>query len=96
MVLGVRPETLRLVAGGSGDLDATVEFVEELGASRVLHLEWAGQMMAVLQTEPTSLQPGDVAGVIVPRVAQHLFAAASGERLPDNVEALDQREAALV
>ena len=79
--LGLRPEALRLTAPVAGRPLATVDFVEELGASRVLHLDWAGQVLSVLQTEPTNLRPGDIAGVEVPPDAAHLFAIDTGERL---------------
>ena len=81
VLLGLRPEALRLTAPVAGTPLATVDFVEELGASRVLHLDWAGQVLSVLQTEPTTLAPGDIAGVEVPPEAAHLFATDTGERL---------------
>ncbi len=83
VALGLRPEQLHVVPAGEGRLDAIVDFIEELGANRVLHLDWAGRIIAVLQTEPTALRPGDRAGLQLPGEAAHLFDAESGLRLPD-------------
>jgi len=80
-VLGIRPESLTLVPPRAELPTATVEFVEELGASRIIHLDWDGQVLSVLQTEPTSLAPGDIAGVEASPDAVHLFAPDTGERL---------------
>ena len=97
VLLGLRPEALRLAAPVAGAPLATVDFVEELGASRVLHLDWAGQVLSVLQTEPTTLSPGDIAGVEVPPEAAHLFATDTGERLRGSANrAKHQAEAASV
>lgn len=79
--LGLRPETPRLVAPRQGLISATVDFVEELGASRVIHLDWVGQRLAVLQNDPTQLRPGDTAGVSIPDEAIQLFATETGQRL---------------
>jgi sn-glycerol 3-phosphate transport system ATP-binding protein len=58
-----------------------VDFVEELGASRVVHLDWAGQRLAVVQNEPTRLRPGDLAKFTFRPKDAHVFALDSGERL---------------
>lgn len=79
--LGLRPEMPRLVAPEHGLITATVDFVEELGASRVIHLDWVGQRLAVLQNDPTQLRPGDTAGVSIPDDAIQLFATETGQRL---------------
>ena len=79
--LGLRPEMPRLVAPQEGLISATVDFIEELGASRVIHLDWVGQRLAVLQNDPTQLRPGDTAGVSIPDEAIQLFATETGQRL---------------
>ncbi len=83
VALGMRPEALRLVQPGAGQIVAPVDFIEELGASRVLHLHWAGQILAVMQTEPTPFVAGDMAGLEVPPEAVHLFSAETGIRLDE-------------
>ncbi|MDB5560818.1 MAG: sn-glycerol-3-phosphate transporter ATP-binding protein, partial [Hyphomicrobiales bacterium] len=41
VVFGIRPEALSLAsAAGPGTFSATVDFVEEFGAARVIHLDW--------------------------------------------------------
>jgi sn-glycerol 3-phosphate transport system ATP-binding protein len=85
VVLGLRPEALRLVEPGTGEALATVDFVEELGASRIVHLDWAGQTLAVLQTDPVALVPGDATGLAVPAEVAHLFGSETGARLEVSV-----------
>ena len=87
VTLGVRPELLRLAsADRSANLEASVDFVEEFGAGRVIHLDWAGQGLAVSVTEPTSVEPGDRLGLIIEMATTHLFDAETGQRL-DRAEA---------
>ena len=78
---GVRPEALHVVPRGTGSLDATLDFVEELGAGRVLHFDWQGTTLAVAQTTAVVGVAGDVLGLALPGGAVQLFAAESGERL---------------
>ena len=80
--MGLRPETLKLGPPAAGSIGFTgiVDFVEEFGASRVVHFSWGGKLLAALVTEPLSLVPGQKLPVSVERDAVHLFAD-SGERL---------------
>ena len=82
VALGLRPETLKLgpPAEGSIGLTGVVDFVEEFGASRVVHFTWGGKLLAALVTEPVTLTPGQNLTVSVERDVVHLFAD-SGERL---------------
>jgi sn-glycerol 3-phosphate transport system ATP-binding protein len=82
VMAGLRAETLRLVPAGAGQVNVTVDFVEELGASRVIHCDWSGQALAVAVTEPTSVQPGAIAGLAIPPDAVHLFGERHEQRLP--------------
>ena len=87
VVLGLRPEALRLTEPGHGDIRVTVDFVEELGASRVVHLDWAGQTLAVVQTEPMTLAAGEIASLCVPADVVHLFDSDTGMRLDSAMNA---------
>ncbi|MDR3475804.1 MAG: sn-glycerol-3-phosphate ABC transporter ATP-binding protein UgpC [Devosia sp.] len=91
VVFGLRPESLRLVPPDRGHAVAQVEFVEELGASRVLHLDWAGQQLFALLSEPAPTGAGMPTGLSVAREDVHLFDAASGQRL-DGLAAAVSRE----
>ena len=79
--LGIRPETLHLVLANEALPGATVDFVEELGASRTIHLDWLGHRVVVTQTEPPSFAPGQPAGLSIPNDGVHLFSADTGARL---------------
>jgi sn-glycerol 3-phosphate transport system ATP-binding protein len=83
--LGLRPEALRLGEDAPGALRLTglVDFVEEFGASRVVHFVWGGKLLAAAVTEPIALQPGQPVTVHLDRDAVHLFAE-SGERMQLN------------
>jgi sn-glycerol 3-phosphate transport system ATP-binding protein len=96
VVLGLRPEALQLTGPGRGEICATVDFIEELGASRVVHLDWAGQALAVAQSEPVTVPAGAPAGLSVPAEAAHFFDSDSGMRLdPGLATALAARVPAL-
>jgi sn-glycerol 3-phosphate transport system ATP-binding protein len=73
VAFGVRPENLRVSHQATALFEATLDFVEELGASRVLHFDWSGTPLAVMQAEPVSAAPGDVLGLALSTDAVHLF-----------------------
>jgi sn-glycerol 3-phosphate transport system ATP-binding protein len=82
IVLGVRAEAARLVpAGTPGSLPATVDFVEELGAGRVVHTDLDGLPFAVAIGELTSLQPGAPVGIAIDPADVHLFSIDTGFRI---------------
>ena len=76
--LGLRPEDLRLGPAGTG-LPFAVEFVEELGATQLVHGRVAGT--AVTVQVATGQAPAGTAGLTVDPAATHLFDPATGERL---------------
>ena len=80
--LGVRAEAARLVpAGTPGSLAATVDFVEELGAGRIVHVDFDGLSFAVALSQPNTFVPGDAVGVDIAAADVHLYAMDSGQRL---------------
>ena len=84
VTLGVRPEAVTLLAPGTqSSLTATVDFVEELGAGRVVHAELAGRSFAVATAEPVTLSPGEPIGIAIDLGAAHFFAGDEGLRLDD-------------
>ena len=82
VAIGIRPEHARLVDPQTPhSLIATVDFVEELGASRVVHADLDGIAFAVLFSEPTPLVAGDKVGVVLPSEHLHFFSRESGRRI---------------
>lgn len=82
VTLGVRAEAARIVAPETaGSLTATADFIEELGASRVVHADFDGLPFAVATAAPVSLKPGDRVGIAIDQEAIHLYAADSGRSL---------------
>ncbi|WP_454855750.1 sn-glycerol-3-phosphate ABC transporter ATP-binding protein UgpC [Rhizobium binxianense] len=82
VVLGVRAEAARLVAPDApGALAATADFIEELGASRVVHADFDGLPFAVALTGSVSLKTGDRIGIAIDQDAIHLYAADSGRNI---------------
>jgi sn-glycerol 3-phosphate transport system ATP-binding protein len=80
--LGVRPEAARLAAPGSpGCIPATVDFIEELGAGRVVHCDLDGMPFAVAVTEPVGLEPGATVSIRVEPADVHLFSPETGRRI---------------
>jgi sn-glycerol 3-phosphate transport system ATP-binding protein len=82
VIFGIRPEALSIAGvAGSGTLEGTVDFVEEFGAARVIHLDWAGQPLAVALSVPTAAAPGQKLRLAVAPEAVHLYSAETGKRL---------------
>jgi len=81
VLFGVRPESIRLGPAGSGQTTGQIDFVEELGAHRVIHLDWAGQLLFVLLSEPAPLAMGAMAGLAIAPTDVHLFDAETDKRL---------------
>jgi sn-glycerol 3-phosphate transport system ATP-binding protein len=82
IVLGVRPEALRLVdADTPGAILATVDFVEELGAGRVVHTDLDGLPFAVATGDAVPPEMGETLGLLIDPEAVHLFSAETGLRL---------------
>ena len=79
--IGIRPEAITMVPAGHGTLNATFEFVEELGAGRLYHLMFEDLSIAVLASDRQSLVRGATVGMHIPAGAVHLFDADTGKRV---------------
>jgi sn-glycerol 3-phosphate transport system ATP-binding protein len=80
--LGIRPEHARMVpAGTPGSIPATVDFVEELGAGRVIHCDINGSNFALAVTDHTSGETGQAVALQLPPQQIHLFSSETGLRL---------------
>jgi len=75
---GVRPESLQ--PADDGPMAAAVDFVEELGASRVLHLDWAGQLVLAVQAEGAAPVAGTFLHFGFAPESIHLFSTEDGRR----------------
>lgn len=85
VTLGVRPEEIDLVPPATpGAFAAMVDFVEEFGATRIVHLDVGGTGLAVAMSEPGSWSSGDAVGIDIDSAPLHLFTA-EGVRLGDAV-----------
>lgn len=88
VTVGFRPESVEIVAPGAeaDTIPITLAFVEELGSDSYLYGHVAGapadSPQVVVRTLPNAaLAPGSVFHVWILPGQQHVFAAASGERL---------------
>ncbi len=81
VIVGLRPEDIVAAEARDRSHAVTIDFVEELGATRLLHGRFADQTVVV--QVPTSLTFSDEAkvGFSVAPAAVHVFDAKSGERL---------------
>jgi len=79
VVLGVRPEHVRLA--GEGALAARVALSEPTGAHRVVTLDWPGGSLLALDAAAPPLAEGETVRCGFDLACLSLFDAASGERL---------------
>ena len=74
--VGLRPECVVLCAPGQGQLTATVELVEALGAETLIYASTgAGVQLVARQNERTALTPGQSVGLRIDVDSAHLFDA---------------------
>jgi sn-glycerol 3-phosphate transport system ATP-binding protein len=79
VVLGVRAEAVRLVDPGvDGALVGTAEFIEELGATRVIHAVVGGAPFAVSTSDQVRVEPGARLGFAFDPATTHLYSSETG------------------
>jgi sn-glycerol 3-phosphate transport system ATP-binding protein len=76
--IGIRPEDLRFGTGGDGELAFAKDFVEELGATRLIH-GGGGTATVAIAVAATASDAG--ASLAADREAVHLFDPATGKSL---------------
>ena len=82
VVLGERPEDLRLAPAGEGHLSGSVYSSELLGDSTLVNVELAGSLVAVKVGPEEGRRVGEAVDLLVDPGKIHLFAKDTGERLP--------------
>ena len=78
--VGMRPEDLRLAADGEAQFTMEVEFIEELGATRLIHGRSPGGAVTV-QVPAGELRSSGTLGLAIDPAQVHLFDPAQGGRL---------------
>jgi sn-glycerol 3-phosphate transport system ATP-binding protein len=78
--IGIRPENLQLGAAGEGKLAFAKDFVEELGATRLVH-GMVGEAPMVVAVASSSLPGDEGAGLAASPAAVHLFDSRTGASL---------------
>jgi sn-glycerol 3-phosphate transport system ATP-binding protein len=82
VVLGVRPEGVRRTdASTSGAIPAVVDYVEELGASRLIHADANGSRIIALDTGTAEIPSGTPLHLTLGESTLHVFSAEDGSRL---------------
>ncbi|OWJ64003.1 sn-glycerol-3-phosphate ABC transporter ATP-binding protein UgpC [Inquilinus limosus] len=86
--LGIRPELVEIVpVDHPGALVATVDFIEELGAGRVVHTDIDGLSFAVTTGAEAAYTPGQPLGLYLPPSQLHFFDPHTGLRLDADLPA---------
>jgi sn-glycerol 3-phosphate transport system ATP-binding protein len=81
VTVGLRPEDVVVADARDRSITVDIDFVEELGATRLLHGKFAGQAI-VLQVQASHVAQGaGKVGFSVPPSAIHVFDAGTGGRL---------------
>ena len=85
VVLGVRPEDLKLTAAGAGDFDAQVYAAELTGENVLVTVEVGEHRIAAKADRHVRHDIGERVGIAVDASRIYLFDAGSGERVPVGV-----------
>ncbi|WP_082475556.1 sn-glycerol-3-phosphate ABC transporter ATP-binding protein UgpC [Rhizobium sp. Leaf341] len=80
ITLGIRPEECRVLPAGQGQ-PARVDFVEELGSGRIVHVAFGSRIFAAAIPPDIRLAPGDLIGLALPPAQLHVFHRETGKRL---------------
>jgi sn-glycerol 3-phosphate transport system ATP-binding protein len=81
VTIGLRPEEITIADARDRVLQAEIDFVEELGSSRLLHARFENQALVFQVASGTDTQPGQRVGFAIPDAALHLFDVETGLRL---------------
>jgi sn-glycerol 3-phosphate transport system ATP-binding protein len=82
VVLGVRPESVRRTGpDAQGAIPAVVDYVEELGASRLIHAEANGSRIVAVDTDSSEITTGMPLHLSLDANALHVFSAEDGRRI---------------
>ena len=91
VAMGIRPEAVRMVdPGAAGAVEATVDFVEELGAGRVVYVDLDGASFSVVTSESAHPAPGSTIGLKFSPSDMHFFSSETGARLDFFVASLPE------
>jgi multiple sugar transport system ATP-binding protein len=83
VVVGQRPEDMRVVDPDKGDFRAEVYSAELLGDAALITVRQGADLIVVKAEKDCPARMGDVVGVAFDRAMLHLFDGTTGERLPD-------------
>jgi len=87
VVVGLRPEDLVVADARDRSMVVDIDFVEELGATRLLHGVFAGQSMILQVAASHAVVGAGKVGFSVSPTAIHVFHAGSGKRLDARTDA---------
>ncbi len=74
--MGLRPECIALVAASQGQVQATVDLVEALGAETLIYLtSREGASLVARQNHRSAVRAGDAVGLAIDTTSAHLFDA---------------------
>jgi sn-glycerol 3-phosphate transport system ATP-binding protein len=82
VVLGVRPEGVRRTSADThGAISAVVDYVEELGASRLIHADANGSRIVAVDTDNSEIKTGTPVHLSLANSTLHLFSLEDGRRI---------------
>ena len=90
--IGIRPEHASLVRPGHGTIDARVDVIEELGASRLCNLHFEDIAFCVLTEDRPDLAPGTAVGLRLPSDRIHLFDSVTEKKVVAKLYPVGERQ----
>ena len=90
--IGIRPEHAALVRQGQGAIDAQVDIIEELGASRLCNLTFEDIPFCVLTEDRPDLAAGTTVGINLPPDRIHLFDSSTEKKIVAKLHPVSERQ----
>ena len=81
LTVGLRPEGLSIGAPGAGGPGGTIDSLEYMGATTLVHVSSGAHRLRLMAAGLPDARPGERVGLVVDPDSLHLFDAASGERV---------------
>ncbi len=82
IILGIRPERIQLEPfEGAVEIDAEIDFIENLGSDKILHIDVGGHILVAKTTKDINMNTGSRIKIYINKNDIKIFDKATGKRI---------------